>query len=96
MSGSAEGQSFHIPAEPELHFRVTPVSSLLPPHPPPQPVKTHWSVWRAMLCSDVAELYGRSAPVYLTARGGGTEGWGGAGRYQFACKVFKTCYKNPL
>lgn len=67
VPGSAEGQSLHIPAEPELHLRVTPVSPLLPPSPPP--VKIHdLSVWSSMLSPDVAESYGRSAPVYLTAR----------------------------
>lgn len=91
MPGSAEGQSLHIPAEPELHFRVTPVSPPLPPLPPP-PVKIQdLSVWSSTLRPDVAESYGRSAATYLTARVGG-----GAGRYQFACKVRATCYENPL
>lgn len=62
-------------------------------HPPTHhpPVKTQdRSVWSSMLCADVAESYGRSAPMYLTAR------VGGRGHYQLACKVFTTCYKNPL
>lgn len=78
MPGSAEGQSLHLPAEPELHLRVMPVSPLLSPSPPPVKIQD-LSVWSAMLCPDVAESYGRSAPIYLTARvRGGEEEEGGS------------------
>lgn len=79
VPGSAEGQSLHIPAEPELHLRVTPVSPRLPATPPPVKIQD-LSVWSSVLCPDVAESYGRSAPVYLTARVlGADEGVGGCG-----------------